>query len=113
MTHDPDDTPASERRTTPVSLPSAAVLETLFERAPEIITILDAEGRQTMVNAAGLDLLGLDDSYRQPEDGRLYVHPEDRPRIAALSAELDRRRDAGEAIERLPPVRYRVGDGTT
>jgi len=95
----------------PVSLPSARVLETLFERAPEIITIVDAVGRQTMVNAAGLAILGFDPSFRHPEDGRLFVHPEDRPRIEALRHELDERRDRGDVGDRLPPIRFRVRNG--
>lgn len=92
----------------PVVMPVAPVLEVLFERAPEIITITDAEGRQQMVNAAGLRLLGFDESFRTPPDGRLFVHPDDRDRIAAHRTHLLEQRDRGEPPDPAEAVRYRV-----
>jgi PAS domain S-box-containing protein len=96
----------------PVAMPVAPVLEVLFERAPEIITITDAEGRQQMVNAAGLRLLGFDESFRKPPDGMLFVHPDDRDRIAAYRARLLEQRDRGERPDASAAVRYRVRAGT-
>lgn len=96
----------------PVALPDAPVLEVLFERAPEIITITDAEGRQQMVNAAGLRLLGFEESFRRPPDGMLFVHPDDRDRLAAHRAMLLERRHRGEQPDPADAFRYRVRAGT-
>jgi PAS domain S-box-containing protein len=95
-----------------VTLPVAPVLEVLFERAPEIITITDSEGRQQLVNAAGLRLLGFDESFRTPPDGMVFVHPDDRDRIAAHRAQLLERRDRGERPDPAEAVRYRVRAGS-
>lgn len=102
--HDDPDEPAS----TAVQLPSLGVLEVLFERAPEIITITDVDGRQTMVNAAGLDLLGYDPSFRRPDDGWAFVHPEDLDRLTEHRERLRQAYARAEHPVRLPPVRYRV-----
>lgn len=97
----------------PVSLPSARVLATLFERAPEAITITDPEGRQIMVNAAGLRLLGFDESFRRPDDGFSFVHPDDLAVLDAHRALLTRMREDGADGSTAPAVRFRVraGDG--
>lgn len=91
-----------------VELPSASVLEVLFERAPEIITITDAKGRQTMVNAAGLALLGFHESFRRPEDGEQFVHPDDLQRLRRHRSLVRTAVDRGEGTAGLPPLRYRV-----
>ncbi|MCU0310913.1 MAG: PAS domain-containing sensor histidine kinase [Acidimicrobiales bacterium] len=97
---------------TPVVLPLAPDLEVLFERAPEIITITDAHGRQQMVNQAGLRLLGFDDSFRKPADGWLFVHPDDRERIHAHRSDLAGREARGEPFDPTKAFRYRVRSGT-
>lgn len=103
----------AEVQAAPVSLPSARVLATLFERAPEAITITDPEGRQLMVNAAGLRLLGFDESFRRPDDGFRFVHPDDLAVLDAHRAMLSRMREEGADGSTAPPVRFRVraGDG--
>lgn len=95
-----------------VVLPMAPVLEVLFERAPEIITLTGADGRQHMVNAAGLRMLGFPESFRSPPDGMLFVHPDDRARLAELAARLNELRHRGEQPDPAEAVRYRVRAGT-
>jgi PAS domain S-box-containing protein len=97
----------AERPSPPV-LPAGSALESIFERAPEAITVLDRDRRQRTVNAAGAKLLGYGSDGRFPGDGRSLIHPDD----------LVRTRDhldavAEGAIGGEVPVRYRVlaGDG--
>ncbi len=107
---DPDrDADGGERD---VVLPMVPVLEVLFERAPEIITLIGADGRQHMVNAAGLRMLGFPESFRSPPDGMLFVHPDDRARLAEVAARLNERRHRGEQPDPVDAVRYRVRAGT-
>ncbi len=96
----------------PLQLPSSGGLRVLFERAPEIITIVDPEGQQLMVNAAGLRLLAFEESFRRPEDGWTFVHPDDRDRLMAYRRLLDERRRRGEALDAVPAIRYRVKAGS-
>jgi PAS domain S-box-containing protein len=97
----------AERPAPPV-LPEGSVLESIFERAPEAITILDRDRRQRTVNAAGAKLLGYGSDGRFPGDGRALIHPDD---LVRTRAHLDA--VAEEAIGGEVPVRYRVlaGDG--
>jgi PAS domain S-box-containing protein len=91
------------------SVPTADVLEVLFERAPEIITVLDDAGRQRTVNRAGAEMLGYGDDGRFPGDGRSYIHPDDEiPGEALLAAPV------GATDFATGPFRYRVvaRDGT-
>jgi PAS domain S-box-containing protein len=82
--------------------PAADLLRTLFDRAPEIITVNDPDGHQRMVNPAGLELLGFDPSFQTPPDGLAFVHPEDQ----AMLEERRARIRAGEPM--LDPARFRV-----
>lgn len=89
----------------PSATPTGDVLRLLFERAPEIITLTDPEGRQIYVNEAAEHLLGVGPSNGHPFDGRIYVHPDDRPRLAAHRQVLDQRTSADEPA---PAFRFRV-----
>jgi PAS domain S-box-containing protein len=96
----------------PISLPSAEVLAVLFERAPEIITVVDRYGHQQTVNAYGLQLLGYDDSHRTPADGWSFVHPDDRAALVAHWHMLEARQGRSDPLGSTVPIRYRVKDGT-
>lgn len=87
----------------------ADVFRIIFERAPEAITILDADLRQRSVNPAGLDLVGLPPGLEDVGQGALYIHPDDQ----RILVERARRRHAGLPVPD-EPVRYRVShaDGT-
>lgn len=79
-------------------------LERIFEHAPEVITVIERDGRQRTVNPQGLGLLGFSPPAG-PLDGILVVHPDDVPLLADLNrATVD---DAG----RPRSTRYRVRDG--
>ena len=91
--------------------PAADLLQILFERAPETITITDGEGRQRLVNSAGLRLLRFDPALRTPPDGIDFVHPDDREKLAGHRLELLRLvAEHGSAAE-LPAIRYRIRNG--
>jgi PAS domain S-box-containing protein len=109
---DDDRRPADPERLTPIRLPTAEVLAVLFERAPEIITITDRRGQQLMVNEAGLRLLGFDKSFRTPEDGFAFVHPDDRELLLAHRQLLAERSGGGEPSAPVPAIRYRIKAGT-
>jgi PAS domain S-box-containing protein len=87
----------------PVHQPNPDVFRTIFERAPEAITILDADLHQRSVNPAGLDLVGLPPGLEDVGQGSLYVHPDDQ---GIISDRAERRRRGLPVPER--PVRYRV-----
>ena len=93
----------------PASALSDEILATVFERAPEAITLLDPLGRQISVNAAGAEMVGFGSEGRHPGDGRGFIHPEDRDRTARHFADV-------LSGVRPPdsPCRYRVitSDGT-
>lgn len=93
---------ATDAATSDHAVPARDVLQVIFERAPEAITVLDAWGRQLTVNRAGADLLGYGAGGRHPGDGRPFLHPDDRSRPLLT----DEGRDG--------PVRYRAlaADGT-
>jgi PAS domain S-box-containing protein len=84
--------------------PAVDVLRTLFDRAPEIITVTGPDGHQIMVNSAGLGLLGYDESLQQPPDGAAFVHPDDLPLIVDRQARLA----AGDRALLAQPMRFRV-----
>lgn len=88
--------------------PPADVLQALFDRAPEIITVLDRRGNQRTVNLTGSRMLGYGPGSRHAGDGSALVHPDDRDAIEGHFAGLV----AGEVAPYVP-VRYRVlrGDG--
>jgi PAS domain S-box-containing protein len=90
------------------AVPPVDLLTTIFERAPEAITLLDREGRQVTVNAAGAVMAGYGPSGRHPSDGRALVHPDDLDRNAGYFSDL-----VAGRIDRTTPVRYRAlgGDG--
>jgi PAS domain S-box-containing protein len=104
VVHDPD-RPGDRSH----AVPPVGVLQEVFERAPEIITVLDDVGRQRTVNRAGARMMGFGDDGRFPGDARSFVHPDDQQRVdSAIGLQIS----AGEGIGM--PHRYRVlaGDGT-
>ena len=88
---------------TPASILSDQVIATVFERAPEAITLLDPLGRQISVNAAGAQMVGFGDEGRHPGDGRGFIHPDDRERTARHFADV-----LSGAMSPDSPCRYRV-----
>ena len=91
--------------------PATDLLQVLFERAPETITITDGEGRQRLVNSAGLRLLRFDPALRTPPDGTDFVHPDDREKLARYRLELARLAAEHGPDAELPAIRYRIRDG--
>lgn len=93
----------------PAHEPDDDVFRIIFERAPEAITITDADLRQRTVNPAGLDMVGLPPGLEDVGRGAVYVHPDDQE----ILDDRARRRRAGQAVP-IGPVRYRVNhtDGT-
>jgi PAS domain S-box-containing protein len=91
------------------AIPSLEVLQEVFERAPEVITVLDEVGRQRTVNRAGARMMGFGDDGRFPGDARSFVHPDDQSSVEAV---IGLQIAYGEGIG--TPHRYRVlaGDGT-
>lgn len=85
----------------PAATPTAEVLRLLFERAPEIITLIDRQGRQLIVNSAAQKLLGIDPPGRLPLDGKTFVHPDDLDRLEAHREALDARTSAAEPVQAL------------
>lgn len=79
------------------------VFRTIFERAPEAITIVDADLQQRAVNPAGLDMVGLPPGVEDVGNGAVYVHPDDQEMVD----ERARRRRTGASVP-PGPVRYRV-----
>jgi PAS domain S-box-containing protein len=88
------------------AVPSLEVLQEVFERAPEVITVLDEAGRQRTVNRAGARLMGFGDDGRFPGDARSFVHPDDQSNVNAV---IGMQIAYGEGIG--TPHRYRVLDG--
>jgi PAS domain S-box-containing protein len=88
------------------AVPSLEVLQEIFERAPEVITVLDDVGRQRTVNRAGARLMGFGDDGRFPGDARSFVHPDDQSSVDAV---IGSQIQAGVGLGR--PHRYRVLDG--
>jgi PAS domain S-box-containing protein len=88
------------------AVPSLGVLQEVFERAPEIITVLDDVGRQRTVNRAGARMMGFGDAGRFPGDARAFVHPDDQ---SSVNAVIGQQIAYGEGIG--TPHRYRVLDG--
>lgn len=80
----------------------ADLVARLFDRAPEIITILGPDGRQRAVNSAGLEILGYEPWMQWPPDGLWYVHPDDLSEVGRL------RETTVDAPG--PPLRFRVRD---
>ncbi len=91
--------------------PAADLLQILFERAPETITITDSEGRQRLVNATGLRMLRFDPALRTPPDGIDFVHPDDREKLAEHRLRLIRLTAEQGPGAQLPAIRFRVRDG--
>jgi PAS domain S-box-containing protein len=91
------------------AIPSLEVLQEVFERAPEVITVLDEVGRQRTVNRAGARMMGFGDDGRFPGDARSFVHPDDQSSVESV---IGLQISYGEGIG--TPHRYRVlaGDGT-
>lgn len=83
------------------------MLEHIFEQAPEIITLLDREGRQRMVNTAGALRLGYGADGRLPISGAALLHPDDRGVVEQRFADYL----AGSAYDHVP-FRYRVLSGS-
>jgi PAS domain S-box-containing protein len=88
---------------TPASTLSEDIIATVFERAPEAITLLDPLGRQISVNAAGAQMAGLGNDGRYPGDGRGFIHPDDRDRTTRHFAGV-----FSGAAPAESPCRYRV-----
>jgi PAS domain S-box-containing protein len=88
------------------AVPSLGVLQEVFERAPEVITVLDDAGRQRTVNRAGARMMGFGDDGRFPGDARSFVHPDDQ---SSVNAVIGLQIAYGEGIG--TPHRYRVLDG--
>ena len=94
-----------------LAVPAPDLLQILFERAPETITIIDGEGRQRLVNSAGLRLLRFDPALRTPPDSIDFVHPDDQEKLSGYRLELRRlTAEHGPGAE-LPAIRYRIRDG--
>jgi PAS domain S-box-containing protein len=91
------------------AVPSLEVLQEVFERAPEVITVLDRAGRQRTVNRAGARMMGFGDDGRFPGDARSFVHPDDQ---AAVDLVYGSQMQGGVGMG--TPHRYRVlvGDGS-
>lgn len=87
----------------PAGILSDDIIATVFERAPEAITLLDPLGRQISVNAAGAQMAGFGNEGRYPGDGRGFIHPDDRDRTARHFAAVL----SGDAPPDSP-CRYRV-----
>jgi PAS domain S-box-containing protein len=83
------------------------VLRVLFERAPEIITVTNNDGRQLLVNPEARRLLGITPSGDGPYDGWPHVHPDDVPALLAVRQYFH---SNAVRAEPPPPVRYRVRD---
>ena len=96
------------------ALPSADLLRTLFERAPVVITLLDDQARQVMVNAAGLQMLGFEESLRRPENGWSYIHPDDLAVVTERMLEMIGRPVGTIPDEPDPAINFRiqVADGS-
>ena len=88
--------------------PTQDVVLSIFERAPEAITILDPLGRQINVNAAGAAMMGYNEGDQHAADGHAFIHPDDRDRTARHMADV-----VAGTIAPSTPCRYRVlaGDG--
>ena len=89
--------------------PTAEVLRLLFERAPEIITLTDDEGRQLLVNPAARRLLGITQPSDEPYDGWSHLHPDDIPALLAVRQYFTSQPFPAEPP---PPVRCRVRDAS-
>jgi PAS domain S-box-containing protein len=72
----------------PAAMLSDDIIATVFERAPEAITLLDPLGRQISVNAVGAAMVGFGDEGRYPGDGRGFIHQDDRDRTARHFADV-------------------------
>lgn len=90
-----------------------SAMQLLFDRAPEIITLIDRGGRQRSVNDAARRLLGFDPMVSWPENAASdrpppnydFVHPEDRPELLRIRSTL------GEDVQEISePIRFRVRD---
>ena len=91
------------------AVPSLEVLQEIFERAPEVITVLDEVGRQRTVNRAGARMMGFGDHGRFPGDARSFVHPDDQSTVdQVIGSQIQ------DGVGMGRPHRYRVlvGDGT-
>jgi len=82
------------------------VLEVLFERAPEIITIFGDDGSQRTINASGLKILGWDENFRRPPDSMVFVHPDDRAKVLGFWA-AGPHAGATDEVD-YTPLRYRA-----
>ena len=96
----------------PSHQPEPDLFRIIFERAPEAITILDADFRQRTVNPAGLEMVGLPPGLEDVGHGALYVHPEDHDAIEDRKRRIES--EQPEASMPTGPFRYRVShaDGT-
>ena len=74
------------------------LFQLIFRAAPDIISIIDPDRGQLLVNEAAERILG--HSMTRPEDSRGLVHPDD---LARVEADLSPREDGFGG-----PVRYRV-----
>lgn len=90
-------------------LPTAEVLRLLFERAPEIITVTDGNGRQLLVNPAARRLLGITEPIGSPYDGLPHVHPDDVETVLAVRQSFH---SPPLPADSPPTVRCRVRDNS-
>ncbi len=88
-----------------VSEPLPDLLQVLFARAPEIITLVDRLGVQYAVNDASNRILGYDVAMQWPPDGYSFVHPDDRDPLQDFRRRLN---DPAASME--DSLRFRVLD---
>jgi PAS domain S-box-containing protein len=83
-------------------------LRAVFSASPDLINILDADGRVRLASPAVAKVLGYDPVREQGTTTLEWVHPDDRAAVAAALARVFGRGEEG-ALERF---RYRHADGS-
>ncbi len=66
---------------------SEARYQTLYENAPDIYSIVDAQGIFVSINRTGAKMLGYEVEELIGQPASVVIHPEDRPRVSAYVAE--------------------------
>jgi PAS domain S-box-containing protein len=84
-----------------------ATLEALFQASPDVITLLDHEGRVRLTNPANREVLGVAPEERLGQPLSEAIHPEDYPRVAEVLRELL----SGRRSQARLRVRYRHPQG--
>ncbi|RIH82447.1 ATP-binding protein [Calidithermus roseus] len=84
-----------------------ATLEALFKASPDVITLLDHQGRIRLTNPANYELLGVAPEERLGQLPSEAIHPEDYPQVAETLQELL----SGRRSQARLRVRYRHPQG--